>query len=764
MEELRAELRAVNEQTTRQIQAALAGGSGSVQGSANQARSTVSSLQTTLARINNQSLTAIRQQADQVEAAVKAVTKEFSQARTRATSLNGAKLDAVTGEANRLSTAAENAGKQITSANTRVGNLNGKDVKSVTASMGDLRSMAERAANQIGDGAMSSSASGRTANLNRRRLTDVIAEFKKLLDRADDAYKKIGQGTGAGSLAGRIGLLNGRSLKTVTKQVEDLAKALRKAADAGDDLDDGLGRISSRSPGGGGGSNSNKKPKGRARGGVVPGYAPWVDSVPTILSPGEGVLRPEVTAALGESTINAWNELAVRGRISRRARGGVVGSSGNGRFSLDELKQYVDLNYGLVQHGRSAVDTMRLDSASDPLGGPVQGGVLRTGDRSSAFIGQGVARNFRGVYDWMTRDVFDLLKRVPTIVGQAAGVLGGALTPTLGEYFWSDVWKGQGNIIERGQRFLGNVFSLETLGKASGDLLGGLWDSGKSILGVITDPIGAVREGISGIYDTVATSYNSFVDMVGVVKDVRDSPLDYASRVASGIISNAKESMPNTEGLFDFRKGSKVSTESALDMSNLFSGTPSKQGGAVTRWIPVIRQALAALGLSDSHVPLILHRIGVESGGNPRAINLWDINAKNGIPSKGLMQTIDPTFNAYAGPYRSLGIYHPLANIYAGINYALHRYGKTGWTKALSGTMGYAKGTMSASPGLAVVGEQGRELIDFGGGGQRVYNNAETEALLGKKYEIHVHEARNEPTPQAVMRALQQAEALYAIT
>ncbi|XMN06955.1 transglycosylase SLT domain-containing protein [Streptomyces griseobrunneus] len=760
VEELRAELRGVNDQTLRQVQAALAGGSASVQGSASQAQGAAGNLQTAIADINRASLDALRQEADKVEAAVKEVTREFGQAHTKAASLNDAKLDLVTGEARKLSAAAETTGKNVTSVNTRVGNLNGKDVKGVTGSMDGLRAMSERAAGQIGDGANSSSVSGRTANLNKRRLTDVIAEFRKLYERADDAYKKVGQGTGAGSLAGRIGLLNGRSLKAVTERVDELAKSLRKAADAGDDLDGGLGRIANRSPGGGG-SSGGKKAKGHARGGVVPGYAPWVDSVPTILSPGEGVLRPEVTAAIGEPTINAWNELAIRGRISRRARGGVVGSSGGGRFSLDELKQYVDLNYGLVQHGRSAVDTMRLDSTSDPLGGSVQGGILGTGDRSSAFIGRGVASNFRGAYDWMTRDVFTLMKKVPTIVGQAAGVLGGAITPTLGEYFWSDVWKGQGNIVKRGQDFLSNTFSMKTLASVSTDLLGGLWDSGKSIAGVIADPMGAVTEGISGIYDTVATSYNSIIDMVGVVRDIRNSPLDYASRVAGGIVDNARESMPNLEGLFDFKKGEKVSTDQSVDLSNLFSATPSKQGGAVTRWIPVIKQALAALNLPDSHIPLILHRIGVESGGNPNAINNWDINAKNGVPSQGLMQTIPPTFNAYAGPFRKLGITNPLANIYAGINYAMHRYG-VGWTRALSGTMGYAKGTMSASPGLAVVGEQGRELIDFGGGGQRVYNNAETESLLGRKYEIHIHEAKNEPTPQAVMRALQQAEALYA--
>lgn len=39
------------------------------------------------------------------------------------------------------------------------------------------------------------------------------------------------------------------------------------------------------------------------------------------------------------------------------------------------------------------------------------------------------------------------------------------------------------------------------------------------------------------------------------------------------------------------------------------------------------------------------------------------------------MQTIPPTFNAYAGPYRSAGIRDPHANIYAGLNYGISRYG-----------------------------------------------------------------------------------------
>ncbi|WP_031526018.1 transglycosylase SLT domain-containing protein, partial [Streptomyces sp. NRRL F-5123] len=64
-----------------------------------------------------------------------------------------------------------------------------------------------------------------------------------------------------------------------------------------------------------------------------------------------------------------------------------------------------------------------------------------------------------------------------------------------------------------------------------------------------------------------------------------------------------------------------------------------------------------------------------ESSGDPKAINLWDINARNGIPSKGLLQVIDPTFNRFHVAGTSHNIYDPVANITAACNYAADRYG-----------------------------------------------------------------------------------------
>ncbi|WP_345022180.1 transglycosylase SLT domain-containing protein, partial [Streptomyces shaanxiensis] len=64
-----------------------------------------------------------------------------------------------------------------------------------------------------------------------------------------------------------------------------------------------------------------------------------------------------------------------------------------------------------------------------------------------------------------------------------------------------------------------------------------------------------------------------------------------------------------------------------------------------------------------------------ESSGNPNAINNWDINAQNGVPSIGLLQVIKPTFDAYHVPGTAFSQYDPVANLTAAANYAADRYG-----------------------------------------------------------------------------------------
>ena len=110
----------------------------------------------------------------------------------------------------------------------------------------------------------------------------------------------------------------------------------------------------------------------------------------------------------------------------------------------------------------------------------------------------------------------------------------------------------------------------------------------------------------------------------------------------------------------------------------------------VEQWRSTVIKALKMEGqYSAANVKRTLYQMQTESGGNPRAINLWDSNAKKGIPSKGLMQVIDPTFSAYARSGYDSNIYDPLSNILASVRYATTRYGTL--AKAYQGH-GYANG------------------------------------------------------------------------
>ena len=127
-------------------------------------------------------------------------------------------------------------------------------------------------------------------------------------------------------------------------------------------------------------------------------------------------------------------------------------------------------------------------------------------------------------------------------------------------------------------------------------------------------------------------------------------------------------------------------------------------GSGVTRWAPTILQALRILGQSTAWLNTVEARMNRESGGNPRAVNLWDSNALAGHPSVGLMQVIRGTFAGYAGRFRGTGPFlygvsvNPLANTYAGLHYALGRYGSLA---ALARPGGYDKGGY-LPPGLSL--------------------------------------------------------------
>ncbi len=119
-------------------------------------------------------------------------------------------------------------------------------------------------------------------------------------------------------------------------------------------------------------------------------------------------------------------------------------------------------------------------------------------------------------------------------------------------------------------------------------------------------------------------------------------------------------------------------------------GPPAGGGQAapaqVQQWIDEAIAILRAQGVPmdkmsrDDIWTIIEH----ESGGNPHAINNTDSNAAKGTPSKGLMQTIGPTFASNALPGHG-DIWNPVDNIIAGVRYSISRYGSVSNVPGVAG-------------------------------------------------------------------------------
>ncbi|MDX3058699.1 transglycosylase SLT domain-containing protein [Streptomyces sp. NE06-03E] len=125
-------------------------------------------------------------------------------------------------------------------------------------------------------------------------------------------------------------------------------------------------------------------------------------------------------------------------------------------------------------------------------------------------------------------------------------------------------------------------------------------------------------------------------------------------------------------------RSERTSTSLAAEGAPAAETAPAAEPVAYTNdldgWIKESLAVMAEHGIPGSYEGI--HRnIIRESAGNPQAINNWDINAINGVPSKGLLQVIDPTFQAYHVPGTSMDSYDPVANITAACNYAADKYG-----------------------------------------------------------------------------------------
>ena len=187
--------------------------------------------------------------------------------------------------------------------------------------------------------------------------------------------------------------------------------------------------------------------------------------------------------------------------------------------------------------------------------------------------------------------------------------------------------------------------------KGIGDFFGSAWKSYSSYTGDILDYMNKPKELLQIATDKY-TNISGWKSSVGTM----------AAYTAKTIVDNAVSYI------------GKIMDEMLTVKYNPSAG--------VEQWRNLAAKALQMTGqYSASNLNLLLYQMQTESGGNPNAINNWDINAKNGTPSKGLMQVIDPTFKAYAMKGYNTNIYDPLSNMIAAIRYTVSRYGSlaNGW-------------------------------------------------------------------------------------
>lgn len=206
---------------------------------------------------------------------------------------------------------------------------------------------------------------------------------------------------------------------------------------------------------------------------------------------------------------------------------------------------------------------------------------------------------------------------------------------------------------------------------------------------------GAAGEGGGGFWNPFEGLWNSLKDRV-------------AEYVGDSVFGQVLTGMPK----FVIDKG----IEWAKDALTFWDGDHDPEGGA-EQWRDLAKSALKREGqYSRGNLDSMIRRINQESSGDPRAINNTDINAKNGDPSKGLMQVIGSTFRAYRDKSLVNDVYDPLANMVASIRYTLAAYGslQAGWNRK----GGYADGGLVTpelhdnggylQPGLSVISNKTR--------------------------------------------------------
>lgn len=395
-----------------------------------------------------------------------------------------------------------------------------------------------------------------------------------------------------------------------------------------------------------------------ARGGILPGYTPGRDPYTFIepqtgmtigLSGGEAVIRPEATRVLGEDWVDGVNAAARMGGAQgvRKYLGG---------FSQGGI---IDSIVGIVN---KKFPMMSITST------------IRPGD--PGHHGSGKAVDFSNGFDSTPE------------MRAAAG------------YFASNYGKELLELIH--SPFNTNIKNGKSVGDGFGFYGAGTMNAHRNHVHVAANaPLaGGGKGGILGVFDGV-------VDWVG----------DKVKAAWDRVLKPIKEKIPSFPGIIGElpKKGFEKFVNTAWDFikskipaaSSSAGAYHGKVGAGVEQWRDLVVKVLKAKGHSPDLADTVLRRMNQESSGDPRSINNWDSNAAKGTPSKGLMQVIDPTFQANKDPGYD-NIWDPEANLRASMNYAVRRYGSL--PAAYNRKGGYASGGI-----IDLVNALRAKLYDRGG-------------------------------------------------
>lgn len=396
-----------------------------------------------------------------------------------------------------------------------------------------------------------------------------------------------------------------------------------------------------------------------ASGGVLPGYTPGRDVHKFVnpktgqglhLSGGEAIMRPEWTRAVGgAAAVDRMNRDARSGRLPKdergalrqaHAMGGVLAFANGG--VVDAMVRIVQQKYpGMVltsgqrnsndNHGRGLAGDFAWPGAFGPH--PAQ-----------LSLANDIADTYPGSMELIYGPGFARQIKNGAIVGDGGGSYG----------FYAGAGDHSNHVhwamgVPPTMPFGGGVFEGGSDGSGGGGRTGIIGGLVRGAMDKIMDPImdlvptgpGLIGGLGKGLTDKV---YGTFKDWV-------------LSKVPGGGGSSANGDWVGNPGVEQFR--------------------------------PLVEKLLKEKGHPLSLAGSVLRRMNQESGGNPNAINLWDSNAAAGIPSKGLMQTIDPTFQAHMDPGYG-DIWDPEDNLRASMNYAVATYG--GLAAAYDRAGGYDNG------------------------------------------------------------------------